>query len=80
MPNRPTQHYSQQPTDNIYYYCWKAELAECMPILFYGFDVCSLCEKDLQPLNFVENIRRFFMRFPKTSDISVVAYCQVIPV
>jgi len=28
---------------------------KCMPTLLYGFEVCSLCKKDLYPLDFVVN-------------------------
>jgi len=45
-----------------------------MPILLLGFEVCDLCKRDLQSLDFVAN--KFFMKLfrPKTTDISVVAY------
>ena len=42
--------------------------------LLYGFEVCNSCKKDLYSLDFVVN--RFFMKFFRTSDISVIAYCR----
>ena len=47
---------------------------KCMPVLLYGFDVCNLCKRDLYSLDFVVN--RFFMKFFRTSDISVIADCR----
>jgi len=47
---------------------------KCMPILLYGFEVCNLCKRDLYSFDFV--VYKFFMKLFRTSDISVVAYCQ----
>ena len=49
-------------------------LQKCMPILLYGFEVCALDKRSLQSLAFTVN--RFFMKLFRTSDISVVHYCQ----
>ena len=49
-------------------------LHKCMPILFYGFEVCALDKRSLQSLDFTVN--RLFMKLFRTSDISVMHYCQ----
>jgi len=38
------------------------------------FEVCALDKRSLQSLDFTVN--RFFMKLFRTSDISVVRYCQ----
>jgi len=40
----------------------------------YRFEFCNLCKRDLYSLDFVVN--RFFIKLFRTSDISVIAYCQ----
>jgi len=49
-------------------------LHKCVPILLYGFEVCALDKRSRQSLDFTVN--RFFMKLFRTSDISVVHYCQ----
>ena len=49
-------------------------LSKCLPVLLYGLEACPLTKSMLSSLDFV--INRFFMKMFKTTDMSVVKYCQ----
>ena len=48
--------------------------SKCLPVLLYGLEACPLTKSMLSSLDFV--INRFFMKLFKTTDMSVVKYCQ----
>jgi len=50
--------------------------SKCIPILLYALEVCNLPKRDLQALDF--SVNRFFMKLFRTSDMSVVNYCQLM--
>ena len=50
--------------------------SKCLPLLLYAIEVCNLTKRDLfQSLDFT--INKFFMKLFRTSDINVVAECQL---
>ena len=50
--------------------------SKCIPILLYALEVCNLPKRDFQALDF--SVNRFFMKLFRTSDMSVVNYCQLM--
>jgi len=50
--------------------------SKCIPILLYALEVYNLPKSDLQSLDF--SVNRFFMKLFRTSDMSVVNYCQLM--
>ena len=47
-----------------------------IPILLHALEVCNLSKRDLQAFDF--SVNRFFMKLFRTSDMSVVNYCQLM--
>jgi len=49
-------------------------ISECLPVLLYGLEACSLNKSDLSSIDFAFN--RFFMKLFRTNNIETVKVCQ----
>jgi len=72
--SRTAQHLDGNNSDKKFSFCRKLFLShKCIPVLFYGLEVCPLNKSQIASLDFV--INRFFMKLFNTNNMEIIKAC-----